>query len=210
MYESGKIKETIEIYNQMAQTYFKRWDRLTPREIYFLDFFCDLLKGDVILDMGCGTGKDGLYFKKKGYKVIGIDLSKKMLEYASKRIDTIMCDFRYPPIKDSSIDGIWCNSALVHIENKKAVIDEWYKILKKGGVIGITIQNSFYPKYLFRQIQTLSQNKKLKWGYANYDGRHWYYLNIFELDNLFDERFEIVFKSRNPFERWLRIYAKKR
>ncbi|MEM4461166.1 MAG: methyltransferase domain-containing protein [Nanopusillaceae archaeon] len=204
------IAETIKKYDEIAPLYFKRWDRLTSNEIYFLNLFCEFLEGDVILDMGCGTGKDGLYFKKRGYKVIGIDLSKGMLSYASKRIDTIRCDLRYPPIREESVDGIWCNSALVHVYSKKEVIDSWYRILKKKGIIGITIQNCFYPKYLFRQLQTLFRNKEFKFGYANYDGRHWYYSSIFELDNLFDERFEIIFRSKNPFERWLRIYAKKR
>jgi SAM-dependent methyltransferase len=35
-----------------------------------------------VLDLGCGTGQLGLYFLERGYRVVGLDLSNDMLEYA--------------------------------------------------------------------------------------------------------------------------------
>lgn len=210
MKDDSYLEETISTYNRISSSYAARWDRLTKTEMYHLNLFLSFLQGNLIIDAGCGTGKDGLYFKKKGYRVIGLDLSEKMLNYACKRIEVIKSDFRLTSFGDKSIDGVWCNSALVHIKDKFTFIDETYRILKNRGIIGITLQNKFYPKYLLRQLQTFLKKRKFEFGYANYDGRHWYYLDIKQLFNLFDERFEIIFYTKNPFERWLRIYARKR
>lgn len=203
------IQETIAAYNRIAPIYFSRWDRLTKQEIYYLNLFLSLLKGKLIVDVGCGTGKDGAYFKKKGYEVIGIDLSDGMLRYAKLRIEVIKGDFRNLPFDTSSIDGIWSNSSLVHIKEKSAVIEEWRRVLKTGGILAITIQNKIFPKYLLRQFQTTLERKKFEFGYANYDGRHWWYVTQRELLNLV-KGFKVIYYTQNPFARWLRIYAEKK
>lgn len=44
------------------------------------------LKGKQILDLGCGYGENCMEFVKMGAsKVVGVDISKKMLEVAKKR-----------------------------------------------------------------------------------------------------------------------------
>ena len=202
------IKETIEGYNKIAPIYFSRWDRLTKQELYHLDLFLSFLNGKLILDVGCGTGKDGAYFRKKGYEVIGIDLSDKMLNYARKRINVMKSDFRNLPFNDSVVDGIWSNTSLVHVRDKQIVIEEWRRVLKKGGILAITIQNKIFPKYFLRQIQTAIDKRKFEFGYANYDGRHWWYITQKELLNLV-KGFKILYYTKNPFARWLRVYAKK-
>jgi len=37
-----------------------------------------------ILDIGCGNGRDSYFFNKKGFKVIGIDISQKAIQKNSK------------------------------------------------------------------------------------------------------------------------------
>lgn len=45
-----------------------------------------LIKGNTILDIGCGPGKYSMEFAKIAESVIGVDISPKMLEYAEKNI----------------------------------------------------------------------------------------------------------------------------
>ncbi|MFX1412546.1 MAG: corrinoid protein-associated methyltransferase CpaM [Promethearchaeota archaeon] len=58
--------------------------KLIKVEQYLVENY--LLKNDIILDIGMGTGTLAILAAKKGAKVIGIDNSKKMLEVASKKI----------------------------------------------------------------------------------------------------------------------------
>lgn len=43
--------------------------------------------GDLILDSACGAGRHGLYLASKGFKVIGFDLSKTLLQKAKGEIE---------------------------------------------------------------------------------------------------------------------------
>lgn len=50
----------------------------------------ELEKKDVILDIGIGTGTLSLPLYEKGYKIIGLDFSKKMLERAKEKMPSII------------------------------------------------------------------------------------------------------------------------
>lgn len=43
-------------------------------------------EGGKILDAGCGSGRDSLYFKKNGYNVIAFDYSEALVKLASDLI----------------------------------------------------------------------------------------------------------------------------
>lgn len=43
-------------------------------------------RGDAILDVGCGTGRHMVPLLKMGYKVVGIDNSKEMLQVLSEKL----------------------------------------------------------------------------------------------------------------------------
>jgi len=55
-----------------------------------------------ILDLACGTGIHSLYFARKGYRVVGIDLSSEMLSIARQkaRIERVEIDFLEGDIRD--------------------------------------------------------------------------------------------------------------
>ncbi len=75
----------------------KVWDILAPfYDIVVLPLsrvrdkvvtFTDAKIGSKILDVATGTGKQAFAFAKRGYDVIGIDLSEAMLKVATKKID---------------------------------------------------------------------------------------------------------------------------
>ena len=65
------INDTIKYYNDNCENFKSKWDN------YLFDIpntFAEYLKDDAyVLDLGCGTGRDSLYFKEKGFKVKCID-----------------------------------------------------------------------------------------------------------------------------------------
>lgn len=77
----------------MSYDIFSRfYDRLTDNVEYErrADYFCSLLsaggkKKGILLDLGCGTGGISIEAAKKGYDVIGVDLSVGMLNEARQK-----------------------------------------------------------------------------------------------------------------------------
>lgn len=53
----------------------------------FIDTLLDFLKPkelDRFLDLGCGKGRHSIYLNKKGYNVVGVDLSPESINYATQ------------------------------------------------------------------------------------------------------------------------------
>ena len=51
---------------------------------WYRDKYSDEFKGRKILDLGCGSGKDGLYFAKRGAKLTFADVIVSNLELVKK------------------------------------------------------------------------------------------------------------------------------
>lgn len=109
----------------------------------------NIQKGKTILDLACGEGFFSREFYKQGANVIGVDISKELIEIAKKKISDIhlspkrKIEFFASPasrlnfIKDESIDGITIILALQNIENVKEVLRECDRVLKERGSIFI-------------------------------------------------------------------------
>ncbi len=88
------MNKTIEYYEKNAEVFAKNTTGIEFSDIQdrFLKY---LNKGDHILDFGCGSGRDSLYFTQKGYKVDALDGSEKLAEIARKNsgINVRVMDF---------------------------------------------------------------------------------------------------------------------
>jgi len=85
-----EVRRSVKIaFNEIAESYdrlrAKPWKVLTDfikRE----KFFNGLLKDALILDAGCGNGRHTVFCANLGFRVIGIDISPKLLKIAKKRV----------------------------------------------------------------------------------------------------------------------------
>ncbi|MCB4792564.1 MAG: methyltransferase domain-containing protein [Elusimicrobia bacterium] len=88
-----------------------------------------------VLDLCCGTGLVGKEFAGKAFAVTGIDISGKMLEKASKRLDVcVNANAEAIPFSDNYFNFIVCRQAL-HFLNLKKAFKEMYRTCKDGGKI---------------------------------------------------------------------------
>ena len=106
-------------------------------------------KGETVLDLGSGAGFDSfLAVQKVGKegKVIGIDMTKKMIEKAranAKKYGYVNVKFKLGdiedlPLKNNSVDVIISNCVINLAPDKKKVFSEAYRVLKKEGRIYIS------------------------------------------------------------------------
>jgi len=140
-----RVMAAISAYDKFAKQYTQySYSRLPQFE---LDSFISIIsKKALILDVACGPGRDSEYFTNEGFKVIGIDLSKKLIAEAKKRVKSKKAKFKVMDLekiklKKNSFDGIWCYNSSVHIDRKNIakVLKRFFDLLKKDGVLFIDI-----------------------------------------------------------------------
>lgn len=99
-----------------------------------------------ILDIGCGTGITQEAFKSYGW-VVGVDNSEHALRFCKLRgqFRLIQVDVEeHLPFKQDTFDTIFAFDVLEHLNNDANVINELYRICKKGSYVVITV-----PAYQF-------------------------------------------------------------
>lgn len=98
------------------------------------------LNGKTILDMGCGFGEHCTKFVELGAAaVVGIDISKKMLEVAEAENGHPSISYIHMPIEEISklhkkFDIVISSLAMHYVENYEAVVRDVYQLLKDGGI----------------------------------------------------------------------------
>lgn len=138
--------ESDQYYHWMVQEY--------PLLDKLMEFSADL-SGCNVLDYGCGPGNDiyRLLVRNKAKKVIGIDISRKALEVARKRIALykvfpakldliqIVDSCVKLPIEDGVVDYVNCVGVLHHVTNPEPILTEFSRILKQGAYGHIMVYN---------------------------------------------------------------------
>ena len=132
-----KIDKTINYYNENAETFYQNTVDIDLEPFYekFLRYIPD--KGK-ILDVGCGSGRDSLYFIKSGYDVTSIDASEEMVKLSSALTGQSTIHLRIEDIDyQNKFNGIWACASLLHIENilTEKVLISLGNALKKNGVL---------------------------------------------------------------------------
>lgn len=67
-----------------------------------LTFYEQLINrfGEPVLELGCGTGKVTIPLAKKGYKMMGLDVSREMIDLANKKKDNLDLAFHLGDMRD--------------------------------------------------------------------------------------------------------------
>ena len=151
---SEKInKLVLSAYDSIAYSYTKAYAENDEYDVKYLEEFISRLEGKVILDMGCGTGTNAIYLKRKDLLVAGVDGSKKMLDIARKIYPSITFkkqNILKTSFKKEKFDGIVIAYVINHfnqegLEQLKIEID---RILKKNGIIFISAHMGEKEKFL--------------------------------------------------------------
>lgn len=76
----------------------------------------------VMLDLGCGAGRDLTWLTGQGARVIGGDRSAGMVAHAREHgaRTLVQLDMRHLPFADDAFGGIWCSASLLHLPKADA------------------------------------------------------------------------------------------
>jgi demethylmenaquinone methyltransferase/2-methoxy-6-polyprenyl-1,4-benzoquinol methylase len=89
--------------------------------------------GALVLDLACGTGDLSRLGVRRGYRVVGADLSAGMLAANTRVTPLVEADAARLPFPDSAFDGIVCGYALRNFTDLAATLAESARVLRPGG-----------------------------------------------------------------------------
>ena len=185
-----------EEYYSYIRKFFGRWAPIYDIVDLFISGvrdkvvdFAGARNGSRILDVATGTGKQAFAFAKKGYNVIGIDLSEDMLKVANKKnkyknVRFEVADATNIPFEDKYFD-VACMSFTLHdmpLSIRDKVLKETVRVTKPKGNIMIvdyalpknkigkyliycfvkSYESKYYPEFIKSDIRTLIQNSGIE------------------------------------------------
>lgn len=132
---------TARSYDLIAAEYARANASVPSETATFREAFVARVRaGGVVADLGCGPGRDALFFASAGLHVIGIDASGEMVRLAvTNGADARMGDLRQPDLAPGSVDGIWSSASLLHVPRRDVprTLRAWHRALAPGGVLGL-------------------------------------------------------------------------
>lgn len=149
----SKRASILRFYEDLARDYDCRFNnpRLNYMRAVEKMVLLESLKPGMILDIGCGTGEQSLFLAKRGYRVLGVDISRKMLTKANKnakegkleyKLSLVIASAEALPFRDKSFDGlISIFGVFNHIPRAEHAFEETHRVLKSGGRAVFTVVN---------------------------------------------------------------------
>lgn len=132
------------------------------------------LQGKKVLDLGCGYGWHCKYAADQGAaQVLGLDLSRKMIEEAEKRNPADQIRYRVCGIEEYEYpENVWdcvvSNLAFHYIENIAMVFQKVYRTLKPDGVFIFNIEHPVFTAGAGQDWVYAEDRKPLYWPVDNY------------------------------------------
>lgn len=110
----------------------------------------DLHAGKRILEYGCGGGSDAMSFIRRGCAVTYTDIVPGNVATARLRIQQafdmesgsdgiVLVNSNEIPVPDASFDVVSSHGVVHHIKDPFPVVNEFYRILKPGGLVYIML-----------------------------------------------------------------------
>ena len=156
-------------YSEKAETFFEETLKIDLSPSY--EVFLERLSSDaLILDLGCGSGRDSKNFRKQGYSVESWEPNEKLaclaesyLDFAVKRASS------YELTSFNKYHGIWASASLLHLD-----LEDFCKTLN-------SIKNALKTRGVFYT--------SFKWGSKDFcrDGRFFLVMNEERLFHCFEK-----------------------
>jgi phosphatidylethanolamine/phosphatidyl-N-methylethanolamine N-methyltransferase len=130
-------RSTKRIYDKQSKVYDLTFGRLVKKRIGRAIQQFDIRAGDMVLDLGVGTGNSLGFYPGIG-TIVGIDLSYGMLEKASDKlvedgqanVGLVQGNALQMPFADNSFDHIFISHVISVVSDPVAVVREMQRVAK--------------------------------------------------------------------------------
>jgi ubiquinone/menaquinone biosynthesis C-methylase UbiE len=196
-------EKIIAYYNELAKEYDEKYQNPELAYMHSVEDEVLLKKvSGIVLDIGCGTGRQSILLANRGYRTIGIDISSEMIKIAgaksygnnkNKNIDFLIATAEALPFKSCSVESVISMfGALNHVVRYHQAYEEIARVLKPRGVFIFTVVNRWNLNWWVKSLATL----KWKWlliafRSSEYSERVWtHYYSAAELKQLLCAKFK--------------------
>jgi SAM-dependent methyltransferase len=135
-------------FAQFKQTQKEGWKNFAPLAAITtpaaarLVQFAGIVKGDSVLDVGCGTGVVAITAARKGARVRAADLTPELLEHARENARIAQVDVEWTegdveqlPFADAEFDVVVSQFAHMFAPRPDVAVSEMLRVLRPGGTI---------------------------------------------------------------------------
>ena len=134
--------KTLNYYNQNAQSFSDSTLHVDMSALY-AEFLPLIPKHGHILDAGCGSARDAMYFKQQDFTVSAFDASSELAKLASNYLQQAVEIKTFQQLNCTNMyDGIWCCASLLHVPKNELpeVFLKLQNALKPKGVLYVSFK----------------------------------------------------------------------
>lgn len=138
--DSSFKNETFTFYEENAKEFYLDTVNVNMAVLY-APFVGYMPPYAWILDAGCGSGRDTLFFAKKGFRVTAFDFSPALVKLASKLTGQEVLELSFQKLDfENQFDGMWACSSLIHVPKKEHpdVLSRLSRSMKINGIMYIS------------------------------------------------------------------------
>ncbi|AUC86832.1 hypothetical protein CW735_00395 [Alteromonas sp. MB-3u-76] len=140
---------TINYYNSSSKEYISSTRSISLNSLYSKfrnsgSFRGGIPRGGLILDAGCGSGRDTRYFIQHGYRVVSFDASEEMVRSCLSYPFSYCIEHSFEQIDYlEEFDAVWACASLLHLKEAdlKLAMERLYNALVPNGVIYFSLKN---------------------------------------------------------------------
>ncbi|MDO4800311.1 MAG: class I SAM-dependent methyltransferase [Bacillota bacterium] len=188
-------------YNENAQNMIESTLKLDLHPIYDR-FEIYLHKGEKILDVGFGSGRDSIYFRGQGYDVVSIDFAEEVVRRGRTLLnnEVLLVDMREMRYSNE-FDAIWASAVLLHYREEEIIeiLARMREALKEQGIIYVSFKYGAHVEERHGRMFNDFNEEKFEALMQSVDG-----LEIAEMWQTQDAR------KDHETKRWLNVILKKR
>lgn len=166
---------TLDVKNQS-------WVEDTENQVDFIIKTLNLTGKERILDLACGYGRHSLSFARKGYSVVGVDITPEYIDDANKiaKTESLNVDFINADIRNVRFENEFdvvlnlADGAIGYLETDEEnlkIFDVVSQALKSSGKHFMDICNAEHAEHYFPKLNWEAGEKALALAKFEWDGK---------------------------------------